>query len=413
MNSTNLTNQNRHKCRNWGHQTICFFLSMLLAGVAAAQQASIKNARELLARGQLKEATGMLQKVVAADPKNAEARTLLGTTLALEGMRSESIEQLQEVVRLRPDSPAAYNTLGMVLSRFMEVQPAREAFEKSLQLDPNLAEARVNLALIQAQNGEYGPARENLDRAIQLQGATPAAAYTHYLRAKTWVGQKQTVKAAAELEIAVKLRPDFAPAWSDLGGARRLLGDIEGGQKALERAVALDPEDGTAQYRLGLVYLENREPHNAIEHFQSALRHEPGDRATLYNLALAYRRDGQEDEAKRVDEQLAKMLGARNKVAATGMAIGNLNDEGMALEKAGDVRGALEKYRAALEIDPSDEVLRLNFGLALCRLGRWQQGAAELQEVLRLDPNNAQAAQGLYIARDEIQKQASQQKNKD
>jgi len=29
---------------------------------------------------------------------------------------------------------------------------------------------------------------------------------------------------------------------------------------------------------------------------------------------------------------------------------------------------------------------------------RWQEGAEELREVLRLDPNNAEAAKGLYIA---------------
>jgi len=95
-------------------------------------------------------------------------------------------------------------------------------------------------------------------------------------------------------------------------------------------------------------------------------------------------------------------------VAATGQTIGNFNDAGMALEKAGDLRGALEKYRAALGIDPTDEVLRLNYGLAQCRLGRSQEGTAELQEVLRLDPNNAHAAKALYVARDEIQKQANQ-----
>jgi lipoprotein NlpI len=102
------------------------------------------------------------------------------------------------------------------------------------------------------------------------------------------------------------------------------------------------------------------------------------------------------------------LIETRNKVAATGQTIGNLNDAGMALEKAGNVRAALEKYRAALDIDPTDVVLRLNYGLALCRLERWQEGAAELREVLRLDPNNAHAAKALYIAIDEIQKQAAQ-----
>jgi len=56
----------------------------------------------------------------------------------------------------------------------------------------------------------------------------------------------------------------------------------------------------------------------------------------------------------------------------------------MRLEKSGDVKAALEKYRAGLDLDPSDIVVRLNYGLALCRLARWQEGAEELREVCGL-----------------------------
>src|ERR1035441_9657051 len=141
-------------------------------GLAVAEQASIGSARDLLAKGQLREAAVVLRHVVVADPGNFDARTLLGTTLALQGIRSESIEQLVEAVHLRPKSAEAYNTLGMVLSRFVETKAAREAFENALALNPHLAEVRINLALLQAQAGEFEPAGENLDYAIQLQGDT-------------------------------------------------------------------------------------------------------------------------------------------------------------------------------------------------------------------------------------------------
>ena len=388
-------------------KTLNVIFALLLAGPAVADQPSIESARAMLARGRVVEAAAVLREVVATDPHNVDARILLGTTLSLEGKRSESIEQLEEAVRMRPDSARAYNTLGMVLSRFVEARAAREAFEKALQLDPSLAEARVNLALLLAQAGEFGHAGEQLDRAIQLQGDTRAAAYSHNLRAKIWLAQKEMAKSESELEIAVKLRPDYAEAWSDLGGVRRLEGDAKGARQALEQAVALDSGDEKAQYRLGAQYLENGEPHKAADHFRKALLHDPDDRATLYNLALALRRDGQMNEAKGVADKLSKIVQTRNEVAATGLAIGELNDAGMRLEKSGDIQAALEKYRAGLDLDPSDIVVRLNYGLALCRLARWQEGAEELREVLRLDPNNATAAKGLYIAIDKKERQAA------
>jgi len=89
---------------------------------------------------------------------------------------------------------------------------------------------------------------------------------------------------------------------------RRLEGDSEGARQALEQAVALDSGDEKAQYRLGAQCLENGEPHKAVDHFRKALRHESDDRATLYNLALALRRDGQASEAKRVADKLSKIF---------------------------------------------------------------------------------------------------------
>jgi tetratricopeptide (TPR) repeat protein len=346
----------------------------------------------------------MLRQIVGDDPRNADAHILLGTTLALEGIRSESIEQLVEAVRLRPSSANAQNALGMVLSRFVEIKAAREAFEKAIELDPNLAEAHVNLSLILAQAGELGRAGEHLDRAIELQGNSGAAAYSHYQRAKVWGAQGKTEKAIAEFQKSVQLRPDYAEAWSDLGGMRRLVLDHDGALTALERAVTLKPDDSLAQYRLGQLYLEDGEALNAVEHLKQAVRYGPEDRATLYNLERALRRSGQLEEAKRIEKQMAELLQKSDRASAVGMAASSLNGEGVQLEKSGDIRAALAKYRGALDMDPTGFGFRLNYALALCRLGRWHDGVVELREVLRLDPDNADAAKALYIATEQAAK---------
>src|SRR5437879_8549582 len=99
--------------------------------------------------------------------------------------------------------------------------------------------------------------------------------------------------AAPKLETALKLRPDYADAWSDLGGIRRLNGEAKGAQQALERAVALNPDDDKAQYRLGVQCLQNAEPHKAVDHLRKVLRHDTDDRGALDNLELALERDRQ------------------------------------------------------------------------------------------------------------------------
>jgi hypothetical protein len=64
------------------------------AGLLLAGPPSLDSARRLLAKGLLKEAVATLRQIIAADPRSADAHSLLGTAMAPEGMRSESIEQL-------------------------------------------------------------------------------------------------------------------------------------------------------------------------------------------------------------------------------------------------------------------------------------------------------------------------------
>jgi len=144
--------------------------------------------------------------------------------------------------------------------------------------------------------------------------------------------------------------------------------------------------------------LHGHNPHLAVEHLREALRLDPDDRATLYNLQMALRANGQGDEAKHVEAKIAELLRQRSLASKTAIQAAKLNNEGVEMEKTGNLRAALEKYRAALELDPEHGGFRLNLGLALCRLGRWDEGIAEIREVVRRYPDNAEATKALYIA---------------
>jgi tetratricopeptide (TPR) repeat protein len=376
-------------------------LLILLAATTLLAQSSLEVARKLLAAGESAKAAGMLRPIVAADPSNADARITLGSALALEGQRAESLEQLREAVRLRPDSAAAYNSLGMALSRFLETAAAREAFESAIRLQPDLSSAHVNLSMILAQMGEQDLALQHLDQAIRIQGQDPAAARSCYLRAEIHRERNEVEAARADLEQAVRLRPDFAVAWSELGVVRRALLDDAGSLPALRRAVELDPKDATAQLRLGSEYLRAGQPREAIPHLQQALLVNPDNRAVLYNLQRALREGGRIQEAKKVEARMAELLRQRTKVSESSLEAVRLNNQGVELEKSGNLPAALSKYQSALDLDPEHEGFRLNLGLVLCRLGRWDQGIAQMRDIVRRDPNNAEAVKALYAAQDQ------------
>jgi predicted Zn-dependent protease len=113
---------------------------------------------------------------------------------------------------------------------------------------------------------------------------------------------------------------------------------------------------------------------------------------------MALRQDGQPEEAARVKKQLADLLRSIDKESQNAFAALRINNEGAALEKTGNLSGALEKYRAALALDPNHVGIRVNFAVALLRTGHWKDGLTELRESLRREPGNAQVQTALEDA---------------
>jgi tetratricopeptide (TPR) repeat protein len=376
----------------WRFVSVLAFCALLFA------QQPLDRAWQLAANGRQQEAIQVLNRFIKTNPESADARLLLGSLLMEAGQRTESIEQLTAGVRLRPSSAEADNALGEAYNKFGNVPAARAAFEKAVALKPDYGIAQSNLGQTLLASGEAAKAAGHLDRAIRLLGRTDDAADAHYLRAKVYSAQNEQKQAAAQLEQAVALRPRFAEAWSDLGQARRALLDDAGALAAFERAVAANPKGAIAQYRLGAEYLRQSKPHLAVEHLQKAYELNATDQSTLNSLQMALRQDGRPEEANTVKQQLAKLLRDKDKENQNHLNAVRLNNEGATAEKSGDLRAALAKYREAAQLYPEHAGIRVNYGVALLRLGQWTEGLDELHEALLRDPENKQIRAALKDA---------------
>jgi len=375
-----------------------FLIVLACAGIMLAQRSRVDEAWDLAAKGSRDQAIGVLEDFIKINPHDPDALLLLGSLLMEKGQRAESIARLSEGVRLRPNSADAQNALGEAYSNFGDPKSARGPFEKAVALKPGFAIAQVNLGLVLVEAGEFSAAAPHLDRAIQILGRTSDAAYPHYLRAKVYAAQNDSQKSLAELNQAVLLRPDFAEAWSDLGQARKSALDSAGALAAEKRAVELNPGDAIAQYRLGAEYLRQEQPELAIEHLEQAYRLNPEDQSTLNALHNVLRLNGKTEEANRIKQKLTELLRKRDQANANALKAVKLNNEGAGLEKAGDLRGALDRYRQALDLYPSHVPIRVNYAVALLRLGQWREGLNQLHEALQRDPGNTKIQAALADA---------------
>ncbi len=365
-------------------------LALIFAVALYGQQSQLEEAWRLAGAGKRGEAISVLQKLIASEPRNPDARLLLGSLLMEAGDKPASLEQLETAVKLRPHSEDAYNALGEAYNKFGEAAAAKTAFEHAVAIKPTDGVAQLNLGQVLVTQEDLADAAKHLDRALSLLGHTDDAADAHYLRAKIDSAQSQPRAAVAQLETAVRIRPNFGEAWSDLGQARKQLLDDTGALTAYEHAVAVNPRDAVAQYRLGAEYLHQGKTQPAIDHLREADELNPSDQSTLNALQMALRRSGDLDGANRLKQQLADLLRDRDRVNHNKLMAIQLNTDGVALEKSGDLRGALSKYRDASTLDPSHVGIRINYGVALLRLGQWTEGLDELHQAWQLDPHNEQ-----------------------
>ncbi len=132
--------------------------------------------------------------------------------------------------------------------------------------------------------------------------------------------------------------------------------------------------------------------------FRRAYELNPSDQSTLNALQMALRQSGDLDGADHLKQQLAELLRDRDRNNQNKLKAVQINNEGTALEKSGDLRGALARYRDAAQLDPSHAGIRTNYGVALLRMGNWSEGLEELHQALQLDPHNEQIRAALKDA---------------
>jgi tetratricopeptide (TPR) repeat protein len=100
-----------------------------------------------------------------------------------------------------------------------------------------------------------------------------------------------------ENQEAIRLKPDDATAWYDLGFAYNQLQQYDKAIPALQEAIRLKPDYANAWYGFGINYAHLQQYDQAISALQEAIRLEPGDNRAWNGLGVTYLRLQQYDKA--------------------------------------------------------------------------------------------------------------------
>jgi tetratricopeptide (TPR) repeat protein len=143
--------------------------------------------------------------------------------------------------------------------------------------------------------------RDDVVRILRPETSVERAttAYDFYIQASGLDEDSATYDDAEVLyRRAIKLDPQLAIAYTNLGNIRFRRGDEAGAEVLYRRAIEIDARQPEAHYNLGYVMLERGDARTATDYFQRALEGDPKFADAQFNLAIALEQLGERARAR-------------------------------------------------------------------------------------------------------------------
>lgn len=266
----------------------------LLEGLAGRQLASWDALHQLALlherRGQLKEARDTLEKMAAGepssvstllelarvanrqhdytgalgylahardlDPQNAGIHFFFGMVCVEENLAQEAYSSLKQAVSLNPQNPHYNYAFGAVAVERDDPRESLPYFKKYCELKPRDPRGRFALGSAYFYSHDYESAFKEL---TGVSGYPETAAGAHYYLGRIANQQGKLAEAVSELEQAVKHNHQYADAFAELGHVRLNQKEFALAEKALLRALEINPENYAANLNLMILYQRTKD----------------------------------------------------------------------------------------------------------------------------------------------------------
>ncbi len=275
-----------------------------------------------------------------------------------------------------------------------DLKKAEAEFQRAAKLDARIPEPLLGLADVALR---LGRAKDALRFLQQAQSVAPTSPAVHLGLGRYYRSQGDRAAAEKSLQRALQTDAPTAPVHIELGDLY-----LEGGRAAeavvqFQQALKANPNSAHAQYGLGVALAGAGKPREAAAALEAAARLAPRDPAPLQALARL------SSEQKRYDAALQSIDSA---IALAPQSSQLQLDRGDILAMKGDLRGAEQAYRAAIERDASNATALNNVAWLLAdRKANLDEALSFARRAAELQPKNAGFADTLgwvYRARGQV-----------
>jgi len=306
----------------------------------------MNEARTALATQSLGEARRLVEEVLERDPGNPQATRLRGTIKLRLGEWDAARAIFEELLTRYPGDFDAELQGALARLRAGELGGAERELADLHRRYPKDVQVRDLYAELLAQRGRVAEGRRLLDAALAAPDAG-AEAWVHLALFEWNQGDPERARRAAREALvrdstqASALAIEGEWAWKRSTG----VGEPEAGRwravamAQMERALALDPTEPMAAFRLGWFARQAGDRTRALELYQRALSRRPDMAPAHVNLANLLRESGRPQDAIRHYE-IARALGLDD--------VNLLTNYGVTLAMVGRTQDARLAWEAAL-----------------------------------------------------------------
>lgn len=273
-----------------------------------------------------------LERAVRRDPNHAGARVRYGEALASAGLYDEAVTQFKAAVKIDEKHTGAWLDLGLVAMQIDKRREAENYFEKVVALTD-------------------GAQYENIDQRRET-------AMFHL--GEIALDDRRYEDAAGFFKESLRIRKDASDTYYLLAQALFGMGSDDSAIEQLDAALAFDPRYPEAHYLYGKILLARGDRVNAAVHFRSA--------ATLA------------PDVKEAQAALKQLGSVEDAIGKSQKALA-----------AGDTKLAVEEALVARALDPRSIEAGIVHAEAVIASGDTKAAKSVLEEVLKLDKDNAQA----------------------
>ena len=409
-------------------------------------------------QGKSAEAIGIYAKALEEKADMAEIYCNLGSIYARQKKWQSAIEHYQKSIIINPKIATPYRNLAKVWDELKEYDKSADCFFKAINLQPNLlspknhfnlannllAEGNCTQAIACYQScielePKFLNAYARLADALEEDGQTEKALmyYKKLAQLQTQTELPQ-IQSKSSQQISSLLRPSTTKAITPIAlkQLKRLpsvkpkqISQLQSAKPAIIKEIeryrqvaSVQPESAEIQYKLGNLYLENKQSQEAIACYALSTKLAPQEIKYYITLGQALERVGDRNRAnlayyqgfslqpQKVSAKNHYLLGDkllqqnegqlaiacyRRAISIKPEAIEAYWRLGEIAAAKGEPKTALAYYQRALKLAPNRVQNYILVAKILTKQRNWQAAMTYYQKAIALQPNNAEMYAGL------------------